>query len=287
MRAPLRALSILSLITLTCGSLSAQAAWIPLPLGVWNTHSEVVWGLAPDNSVWKWNAKDSYWFQPNPAATLRQISVGVGEVWGTTSNNHVWKWDPATQSWFEPNPAALLLRVSAGRGKSWQANEVWGIGVNQTVWRWNGNSWYEPNPGTIMYGISVGSHDNIWAIGAGNRLYKWVNRSWIEPDTNARGVQITASIYGHDAWKLGTVGIHTTYPIFRWNGSSWFEPNSVAVATQISARSSMRAWALGVDNRVFETNNGGAGWTEPNPAAGLKQVSVGLSKPWLTWLPTF
>lgn len=55
-----------------------------------NDDGSEVWGIAPDNSIWRWNG--SSW--SNISGRLKQISAGTnGNVWGVNTNNTVYRRD--------------------------------------------------------------------------------------------------------------------------------------------------------------------------------------------------
>lgn len=55
------------------------------------------------------------------------------------------------------------------------------------------------------------------------------------------------------------------------------EPNPSAGLYKISSvGDDLSAWGIGDNYRIFYTNNGRVSWSEPNPKAGLANISAGI-----------
>jgi hypothetical protein len=230
-------------------------------------HGVAVWGVGPDERVWKWDGVS--WFEPNPAARLSQISVGKLWsdlcVWGLTSNHHIWKWDGA--SWYEPNPTATLYQISAAR-----SSHAWGVGANNRVFRTTdgGLNWAEDLTVQLKQ-VSTGDWYFAWGITPQDTILFWDEfTGWTEPNPSA-------SAYSIDSWtNIGAWALGANDRIFKsYDGVTWLEPNPTAALFNISGVDPFEAWGVGAANRVFATVDGGLTWTEPNPSAGLAQVSMG------------
>ncbi len=224
-----------------------------------------IWGVSANGRVSKWNG--NAWFEPNPAARLAQISVGLdGGVMGLTNDGRVWKWNG--NAWFEPNSLARLTQIS-----SFREIDAWGVGVEGRVFNTNngGAGWGEVFFTKKIKQVSAGSFVNIWALTEDGHILKNDGFSWFEPNSAARATQLSAC-HIDCVWAIGA----NNRVFFTNDGYGWYEPNSAAKLAQISGANDLDAWGVASTGRVFQTTNRGESWSEPNPAARLKQISIGI-----------
>lgn len=240
------------------------------------TKVSVVWGIGSNNTVWKWNG--SSWFQPNSAARLKFVnpSSSGGAVWGIGTNLTVWKWNGA--SWYQPNSNATLYYIC-----SFDANVAIGMGYGGVLFITTngGASWsYFTNINNVV-SMSVGNFvtNTIWVTQYYNGSYRllrydYSSSSWIVVSTPVTPRHVSA-MYAEGAYFLQNGGYNIYKKLSNTSGS-FYQPNSNAGLLQVSPYGDdLHAWGIGPDDRIYHTNNGGAGWDEPNPAARLKNICAG------------
>ncbi|WGH77010.1 hypothetical protein P8625_07705 [Tenacibaculum tangerinum] len=97
---------------------------------------------------------------------------------------------------------------------------------------------------------------NVWGIGLSNHVYKWNGTYWYQPNTAARLKFVEVSkLNDGSVWGIG-LNNH----VYRWNGQHWYQPNTAARLYFISPQSSMVAFGIGGEGKLFITTNGGINW---------------------------
>lgn len=241
-------------------------------------------------------------------------------VWGIANDNSVWKWNGA--SWGQPNSAARLAKVELSEYSGTAGNGVWGIGVDNTIWKWNGASWGQPNSAAHAYSITaisssmaivIGDEGTLYitddgglhwgyfmdngniakgftSISVGNSAdnYAWGTRTingldklvaykpflysykWeIQNPPSSEIAQVDA-LWNEGAWYIEK----TTNRIYKYDGYNYTQPNPAARLYSIcSGGDDYNLWGIGYNNTVWKWN--GVSWGQPNSAAHLKSVTVG------------
>lgn len=251
-------------------------------------------------------------------------------VWGIASDNSVWKWNGA--SWGQPNSAARLAKVELSEYGGSGGNSVWGIGVDNTIWKWNGTSWGQPNSAARAYSITAVSSEIAIVIGNGGTLFityngglNWgyftnisgitsisvgnsvSNFAWATQtnsnkllffNTNSNqwetqnplssnisqfdllsertlvseniNISQVDALFSKGAWYIEK----TTNRVYKYDGYNYTQPNPAARLYSIcSGGDDSNLWGIGANNTVWKWN--GTSWGQPNSAAHLKSVTVG------------
>lgn len=243
-----------------------------------------VWGVGLNNSVWKWLPSSLSWYQPNPSASLKYVSVpkdglNDGVVWGVGTNNTIWKWNGS--NWFEPNPnarahyiAALTERIAFGIG--FQGQIV--VTVNGGgVW----DNFTSSNQFTSI-GVGYSSSNPIWAIqvynGSTPKLYKYdqYNFSWTHQPTPSPPTEVGA-VLTNGAYYLDNRVPKRIFYVSQIGGTVT-QPNQLSRMYRSISVGDGVMWGIGANNTPIKSTTTilGTTWTTPNPAANLSRVDVGV-----------
>ncbi len=244
--------------------------------------TSVVWGLGPDNRVYKWNSSINSWSEPNPAARLSKISVGqdnTGAVWGI-SVGHVYRWNGV--SWDEMNPAIRMGNLSA-----YSATVVWAISEDaKSLFKTtDGGLTWTAMPLTGITGASLMTINSVSTMAGADAIivmsngvpYKYTTTGWQSFGSTAFQMNLThASGSGNLCWAVQKSPYNVPYgDVLKYDGTYWTQPNPAAKLVSISMSDESVVWGIGNNYHVYRWNAGINAWDEPNPAAGLKVVSSG------------
>lgn len=242
-------------------------------------------------------------------ASLASSRPESENIWGIGLGDRIWKWTGT--SWYQPNSAAKAKFVEVSKNND---GSVWAIGLGNHVSKWNGTYWFQPNTAARLYYISPLSSSLAFGIGNNGTLYITTNggSTWALFTTFDRAHWISSGDFLHpltvnkDNGKLYQFNVltqafeqlstpnaytrkHTTmtvdgglwtidwfsYRVYKsLDGTSFTQPNPAARLRQISSTQSQVAWGIDLNNRVYKTTNSGAWWFQPNSAARLKHISA-------------
>ena len=160
-------------------------------------------------------------------------------------------------SWTEPSPSSAAKQISAGDGG------LWGISPDDRIWRWNGTTWIQPNSSARAVQISCMSDGEAWVVTSAGNVYFTTNSgvSYYPADISSTGPLQEVSVGNYN----NVYGVTDDEHLVRYNYyTNKFELVG-AVTEFIEAGSTVDfLYAVGANNRLFYSTNGGANWTEPN-----------------------
>jgi len=238
-----------------------------------STSNNELWGIAPGNSVWRWESDK--WVNRNPGNKLISLTSIGSELWGISPSNSVWRWE--SDKWVSRNPGNKLVEIFSFHpprglakngsmwewdGKDWINNYKgnffktffdfnWAIAPDNSVWKLEKNGWVNRNPGNKLKSISSasGKQGNKWGIAPGNSVWRWEGEEW--KNTNP-GNKLT--------WIFSNIGLSPSGTMWKFDSSSkkWLRANeyNIPIKKFISLSGGACAvpnvsFALSLDNRLI------------------------------------
>ena len=223
------------------------------------------------------------WIEPEPAKiehkmlNTMQKENSTPVVWCTVPSHRIFRSVNNGANWYEPNSAARLRTVSVGRS----AESVWGVSYNAKngrIFKWNGSSWNEPNPAASAKDISSYTNLEAMVTSTSGKVYATSNggASWGLISSESLIDKVS---YGNwnNIYALTDFGRVLQYNIY----SHKFEyiSNTKKFKHIAAGQAPGQVWAIDFNNRIYQSNNFGTIWYEPNSKArAVAGISIGHDK---------
>jgi len=243
------------------------------------------------------------------------------DVWATSDDHAVAVGVVgAVATYDEPNDQWNSVDVGTTKDLNavWASDpgNVWAVGNDGTMLHWDGEDW------TPITDLNVSRHiHEVWGTPAGDSVFiltevlgpyellfgrvyvshqsggTWSFFQQLGPANQPQSLVDARAMHGTSSgniWVGGnnSAGGANAARIARWNGASWedktpapdinFNPGSI---NDIWVVSDQEVWAVGQNNTVIHTTNGGEDWEDMTPFDGLVQVqAVWAPSPNFVWV---
>ncbi|WP_075341036.1 tectonin domain-containing protein [Tenacibaculum agarivorans] len=165
--------------------------------------------------------------------------------------------------------SGLAIDVGAGNDNTYI------VGTNNKVYKWENNRWNQI-PGIDARLVDV-SNGIPWVISTNNRIHRYLNNSW----ERIRGA----------AWDIGANGPHVYHmgrsnSIYKYAGNNSWDHIPGKRIKKVDAAANGEAWAIGMDDHVYQYQN--SGWTGKKGNFRASDITVvdGTNKVWAVELGT-